>query len=182
LPAQWTAEQKERYRWEQLIEFFGDEATNRWSLRIRDANAKEHATFRYVELWKYDLNEKKWVKVDDSIQEAKIVLPNEKPNDSPYPDTQFLADLPIAGDDMGLFYAKWRVNGKTDGATFTRLGPSTVTKQVTTLPSSVPPGMMLTVVPLDKNRAERQLIPDPKFHTGQGGPPAPAGATSRPAR
>ena len=179
-PVAWTPEQKEQYRWEQLIEFFGDEATGSWSLRIRDANASERAAFKYLELWKYDPKEKKWVKIDDEAREAAIVPAAEKAADSIYPDTQMLADLPVKVDELGLYFAKWRVNNKTDGATFTRLGPPTVTKQVTTLPSKLPVGMMITVVPLDANNAERQLIPDPRYHTGQTGrPPLPA---TQPAR
>ena len=170
--AKWTPEQKEQYRWEQLIEFFGDEATDAWSLRIRDVNANERATFKYLELWKLDLKDKKWVKIDDEVREAQIVPASEKPADSVYPDTQMLAELPLKGDDLGLYFAKWRVNNRTDGATFTRLGPGTVTKQVTTLPTKLPVGWMLTVVPLDRNTAERQLVPDPRYHTGQTGRPA----------
>lgn len=175
-PAKWTAEQKEQYRWEQLIEFFGDELLENWSLRVRDTNANERATFKYLELWKYDLRAKKWVKIDEGPSEAVIVPPGEKPASAPFPDSQLLVELPIKVDEIGLYYVKWRINEKTDGGTFTRLGPSTVTKQVTTLPSGVPAGMMLTLVPLDKNNAERQLIPDPRYHTGQA-----AKATTQPA-
>src|SRR5687768_18387336 len=96
--ANWTDEQKEQYRWEQLIQFFGDEATGTWSLRIHDANASERATFKYLELWKYDLKEKRWVKIDDVAQEAKIVPAAEKPAGSPYPDSQMLAELPVKED------------------------------------------------------------------------------------
>lgn len=178
--AQWTDEQKEQYRWEQLIQFFGDEATGTWSLRIHDANANERATFKYLELWTYDLKEKKWVKIDGEPQEAKILPASEKRPDPIYPDTQMLAELPLKEDDLGLYFVKWRVNNKTDGATFTLLGPTRVTRQVTTLPTKLPVGWMLTVVPLDRNNAERQLIPDPRYHTGQTGrPPLPSTRPSR---
>ena len=180
--ANWTEEQKERFRWEQLIEFFGDGNLGTWSLRIRDANAKERATFRYLGLWKYDLAARKWVKVDDGPADSPIVPPNEKGGNAPYPDTQLLVELPLKVDDLGLYYAKWRVN-KTEGGTFTRLGPSAVTRQVTPLPTRVPDGMIVTIVPLDKNNAERQLIPNPRLHANLPNEPAasnPAAPATRP--
>src|SRR6476646_2734646 len=76
-------------KWFAKITFFGEEETGNWSLRIYDKDATERATIKYVELWKYDVDGKKWVKVDEGAPAARIVLPNEKPANSP-PDTQVI--------------------------------------------------------------------------------------------
>src|SRR5438105_4158686 len=45
---------RERLRWQSVIDFFGEEDTGKWSLRVNDKNVRERATFQYLELWTYD--------------------------------------------------------------------------------------------------------------------------------
>lgn len=159
----------ERLKWERKIVFYGEEDTGEWSLRVPDRDATEAAVVRYTELWKYDVAAKKWVKIDDGADPARIVPAARKPADGP-PDTQVIARLPIKHDTIGLYYAKWRLNDTIDGATFCRLGPGLVEKP-TTNPADerpkAPAGMMWTAVPVDDKRAELQLVPDPRLNTGQ---------------
>jgi len=167
-------------KWFSKITFFGEEETGAWSLRIYDKDATERATIKCTELWKYDVDGKAWVKVNDGAPAAKIVLANEKPANSP-PDTQVIADLPITANSVGLFYAKWRVNDSIDGATMTRIGPGLVgraAKEAAENLAKPPEGYIYQVVPLSLNEAKLLTIPDPRKHTGQ---PAEK-PTSRPSK
>ena len=170
---------QERIKWANRIVFFGEEDTGKWSLRVQDRDATERATVRYTELWKYDPGEKKWVKVDDHAVASGVVPAGEKPANSP-PGTQLIAELPIKEGEVGLFYAKWRVNDDVEGATFCKLGPGLTgdAAKEAQKPMKVPPGMMSAVVPLGSGKAELQVIPDPRFNTGQATVDSP---TSKPA-
>jgi hypothetical protein len=156
------ANRAEREKWENAIVFFGEEDTGNYSIRILDKSVTEAASFKYIELWIYELSEKRWIKVDDRVQEARIVLPKDKPPDAP--DNQLLADIPVTREKIGLYYCKWQVNG-IDGATLTRIGPGPVGKKPDT--GKVPVGMIVEDVPIDKNHGETMVIPDPRTHTGE---------------
>lgn len=170
---------RERLKWMSRIVFFGEEDTGRWSLRIQDRDATERATIRYSELWKYDPGTKKWVKVDDRAATAEVVPAAEKPANAPT-GSQVIASLPIKEGEVGLFYAKWRVNDGIDGATFCQLGPglSPEAAKRARKPLKVPPGMIMAVVPLSTNKAEFQVIPDPRVSTTDAPSPAPASRPS----
>jgi len=154
----------ERAKWESAIVFFGEEDTGGYSIRILDKSVTEPANFKYLELWVYDVTEKRWIKVDDRIQEAHIILPKDKPQDAP--DNQLLAEIPVNQEKVGLYYCKWQVNG-IDGTTMTRIGPAHVGKPVDL--GKIPDGMIAADVPIDKNRGDRMIIPDPRTHTGETG-------------
>ena len=131
----------------------------------------ERARIKYTELWKYDPDGKKWVKVDDGAAAVQIVPVKEKPDSAP-PDSQNIADLPMKQNEVGVFWAKWRVNDSVEGATYCRIGPSLVGKareEAMKNPPKAPPGYLIVEVPLSINKAELQAIPDPRTHTGQGG-------------
>src|SRR5438270_3491171 len=49
-----NAKAKEQQHWENAIQFFGEEDTGSWSLRVEDRNVHERAQFRLLELWTYD--------------------------------------------------------------------------------------------------------------------------------
>src|SRR3954468_23927857 len=83
--------EQERTKWENKIVFFGEEDTGLWSLRVPDKLNPERAKIKYTEMWKYDPDGKKWVKVDDGAPAAQIVPANEKPSTAP-PDSQNIAD------------------------------------------------------------------------------------------
>ena len=155
----------EREKWEAVVTFFGEEDTGNYSLRILDRFVTEPATFRYLELWKYDLKEKTWLKIDNRQQTTKIVMPKDKPSDAPE-GNQLLADIPVTQETLGLYYAKWQVNG-VDGTTLTRIGPGPVGKPVTLGPT--PAGMIVAEVPLDKSHGARMFVPDPSIRTGKPG-------------
>ena len=170
----------ERVKWENRIVFFGEEDTGLWSLRVPDKLNPERAKVKYTELWKYDPDGKKWVKVDDGAAAAQIVPVKEKPDSAP-PDSQNIADLPIKQNEVGVYWAKWRVNDTVEGATYCRIGPSLVGKARTEAmknPPTAPPGYLIVEVPLNINKAELQAIPDPRTHTGQAAKDKP---TSQPA-
>ena len=151
----------ERAKWQNVITFFGEEDTGRYSIRIVDNAVTEAASFKYLELWVYDLTEKRWNKVDERVQSARIVLPRDKPQDAPE-GNQLLANIPVTQETIGLYYCKWQVNG-IDGVTLTRIGPGHVGKPVDLGP--IPAGMIVADVPVDKSHGERMLIPDPSTHT-----------------
>jgi len=155
----------ERAKWENVITFFGEEDTGNYSIRILDKTVPEAANFKYLELWMYDLTEKRWIKVDDRVQDARIVLPKDKPQDAPE-GNQLLAEIPVNQEKIGLYYCKWQVNG-IDGVTLTRIGPGPVGKPVDL--GKVPSGMAIEDVPIDRNHGERMIIPDPQTHTGEKG-------------
>ncbi len=157
------AEYAERVKWENVITFFGEEDTGRYSIRILDKTVPEPAKFKYLELWIYDLTEKRWIKVDDRVQDTRIVMPKDKPEDAPE-GSQLLAEIPVNQDKIGLYYCKWQVNG-IDGCTLTRIGPGHVGKPVSL--GKIPDGMAVYDVPIDKNHGERMLVPDPRTHTGE---------------
>lgn len=179
--------EQERTKWENKIVFFGEEDTGLWSLRIPDKLNPERARIKYTELWKYDPDGKKWVKVDDGAAAAQIFPVSEKPGNAP-PDSQNIADLPMKQNEVGVFWAKWRVNDSVEGATYCRIGPNLVGKareEAMKNPPKAPPGYLIVEVPLNINKAELQAIPDPRTHTGQGGvtdKPAPATQPAKPAQ
>jgi hypothetical protein len=88
-----SAADKERESWEKIIEFYGDEATNDWSLRIEDKNVTKRATFVMLELWRYDPAAKRWNLVDQPHADATIVMPKDKPAETKDDDTQILYNL-----------------------------------------------------------------------------------------
>lgn len=167
--------EQEKLKWMNLITFFGEEETGDFSLRVFDKDVKERADFRFQELWKYDLDSKRWIKIDDKPQTARVVMPNEKGPNSP-PDTQLLASLPVSIKTPGVFYAKWRINRNVEGATFTRIGPNVLGRDPPAGPR--PEKHIVMDVPIDQNKAVRMWIPDPRFHTGQAAEDKP---TTRPA-
>src|SRR4051794_38880846 len=93
-------EQEERAKWDNKIVFFGEEDTGLWSLRIPDKLNPERAKIKFTEMWKYDPDGKKWVKVDEGAPAVQITPVNEKPANSP-PDSQNIADLPIKQNEVG---------------------------------------------------------------------------------
>ena len=156
-----AANAKERQKWEDKVVFFGEEDTGHYSIRILDRAATEAGNFKYFSLWKYDLEKKDWVKVDDHEQSVHFVLPRDKPQNAP-DDSQLLAQIPVSQETVGLYYARWSVND-VNGATFCRVGPGFVGK----VPKfdRVPDGMMAAEIPVDKNKAVIVLIPDPRKRT-----------------
>ncbi len=119
-----SAADKDRESWEKVIQFYGDEATNEWSLRIQDKNVTKPATFVMLELWRYDRVALRWNLVDQPHVDASIVMPKDKPTETRNDDTQILYNLSEIEKGMyGLWYAKWRADG-INGANFIRLGPS----------------------------------------------------------
>lgn len=156
-------EQAVRQKWENIVQFYGEEESSRFSLRILDRDAKEEADFVFKEIWKYDRENKKWVKMDAPPQARKAVPADQKRGDAP-PDSQVLAELPIRIEDVGLYYAKWTMNG-VPCATYMRLGPRARDR---TDPGKAPAGYMKDDVPISVDKAELQIIPDPRYHTGEG--------------
>lgn len=153
---------RERQKWEAIVTFWGQEDTNVFDLRVPDRLIKEPVTVRYIELWKYDLEQKRWVKIDDRSKTTKIVMPADKPQNSPE-DSQVITELPITFEQVGLYYAKWSANG-LECATMTRLGPNVTSKES---PGKPPPGFIVADVPESVNKAVRVFVPDPRENTGQ---------------
>lgn len=167
-----AADEKEteatRQKWQGRIQFFGEEESNKFSLRIFDKDAKEEGKFVFLEVWKFDREKKEWVKMDAARRETKAVPANQKPKESPE-DSQILVELPINIQDVGLYYAKWTIDG-IPCANYMRLGPRSTTR---TSPGKAPPGSKVEDVPLNVNKAELMIIPDPIYHTGEGSKPIP---------
>jgi len=161
-------DQEKRKKWENIVQFYGEEDSNRFSLRIFDQDAKEEGQFHFKEVWKYDREKKQWAKMEAPSKMTKVVPAAQKPKDAP-PNSQALADLPITIQDVGLYYAKWDIDGIAC-ATYMRLGP---TARDRTSPGKAPPGHMVEQVPLNTDKAEMQIIPDPRYFTGEGSLPLP---------
>jgi len=150
-----------RQAWEKIIQFYGDEETSNWSLRIADKNVAARATFTMLELWRFDVSASEWKLVDKPHAVAVIVPPDQKPTDAPDDETQILYQLSeITPGTYGLFYAKWRADG-INGATFIRLGASRVPRKGGQ-GDKAPKGWLWVVVPLNLNKAELRMIPDPR--------------------
>jgi hypothetical protein len=167
----------ERQKWEAIITFWGQEDSSAFDLRAPDKQVTEPGTFRYLSLWKYGVEEKRWVKIDDRAKTVNIVLPADKPPNSPE-DSQLLTDLPVTFEQVGLYYVNWQING-IDCGTMTRIGPNVTGKQPTMKP---PSGSIVADVPVNVNKAERMIVPDPRFNTGQPPRETPRPAATRPAR
>jgi hypothetical protein len=161
-------DQEKRRNWEAIVDFYGTEDSNRFSLAIHDRNAKEEGQFHFKEIWKYDHQAKKWVKMDVAAKIVKAVPASEKPKDSPN-DAQILVELPIQIQDIGLYYAKWEIDG-IPCATFTPVGPRARDR---TVPGKPGPGERIMDVPITIDKAELQIIPSPEYHTGEGSLPVP---------
>jgi hypothetical protein len=131
---------------------------------VLDKDAKEEATITFKEVWTFDVRKKQWVKMEAPRRETKIV-PAEKKQGGGAVDGQVVADLPIGVADVGLFYAKWEVNG-VPCVTYTRLGPRSRDR---TLAGKPPPRYRLEDVPIDVNRSVMAFIPDPQYFTEPGG-------------
>src|SRR5438874_8226156 len=99
-----TDQAKEQQRWENLIQFFGEEDTGAWSLRIQDKNVREHAQFRFVGLWSYDRKEKKWKRTGEPASSYKIVPKGEKGPQEPENEQVLVELTTIKPGTVGLFY------------------------------------------------------------------------------
>jgi hypothetical protein len=168
-PKQQTKEELAiRQKWENIVQFYGEEESNQFSLRILDRDAKEEGQFLFKEIWNYDREKKEWVKMNAPERAVKVVPASQKPKLSP-PDSQVLTDLPISIQQVGLYYAKWTIDGIAC-STYIRLGPRARDRKD---PGKAPPGHMKDDVPLNTDNAEIQIIPDPRYHTGEGSLPLP---------
>src|SRR4051812_29738079 len=68
-----AARDRERETWEARLIFYGEEDTGAWSLRVQDRAVRERSILRYTDLWKFDPESKKWVKVDDGAEAVRIL-------------------------------------------------------------------------------------------------------------
>jgi hypothetical protein len=149
--------EKTRQTWENLIQYYGEEETGRFSLRVLDKETNVTGSFVFLSFWKYDRDTNGWTKLKDGPIRAKVVLPQDKPKDSPK-DSQVLVELPITIKDVGVYYAKWTVNGVAGGS-FTRIGPHAPRGSGAGIVAKK--GEILTDVPIDPNHAEVRAIPEP---------------------
>lgn len=155
----------ERAKWEQKIEFYGDESTGEWSLRIRDADVDTKRLFRLRELWTYNRDSKRWERMTtDPFSSWMLPAAQKKaePGEEADPDpTQTLADLPIDKGQVGLFYAKWSVDD-VRGATFCRIGTG-LDKKSDYVHKPAPEGQIWVVLPIDINHSVPASIPLPEI-------------------
>jgi hypothetical protein len=156
----------ERAKWENRILFMGDEATQEWSLGVPWKDVDEQRQFRLNELWTYDRGLKRWVKMGTTVVRATMLPPAQKKVNPQNPDdddpNQTLVFLPIDKDQMGLFYAKWSVDG-VKGSTYFRIGPGLREKTDPILHQKPPEGKIIAIVPIDINHAIAAFIPDPRL-------------------
>lgn len=153
----------DRLKWESLIIFYGDEATNEWSLRVRDRDVDTQRQFHLREIWQYDRDQKRWVKLGTTVLSATMVTANHKRPDpqNPEDDTQTMAVLPIDRDTAGLFYAKWTVDD-IHGSTFCRIGPG-LDHRSPLMGQRPPDGHIFAIVPITLTHSEGMFIPDPRI-------------------
>jgi hypothetical protein len=155
-----------RAKWENRILFIGDESSNEWSLGVAYKDVDTQRQFRLNELWTYDREVKRWMKMGTTVLRATMLtLAQKKPNpQNPDDDdpNQKLVDLPIDKDQMGLFYARWSVDG-VKGSTYFRIGPGLREKTDPILHQKPPDGKIIAIVPIDINHAIAAFIPDPRL-------------------
>jgi hypothetical protein len=154
---------EERAKWMGRIQFWGNETTGEWSLRIKDADVDKQRLFRLRQLWMYDRQAKRWVRLGTTMLASWMLPANKKKRDPDNPDTdgaQTLAVLPIDKDQVGIYYAKWTVDG-VHGTTFCRIGPGLKNK-ADYLHKEPPEGHIWVALPLDRDHAEPAVIPDPE--------------------
>ena len=171
-PEQRAARSVARHHWESIVIWYGDEDTGEWSLRIRDQDVKERAWFEFLELWQFDRAEMKWVQLKADKLAKAIVLPKQKGSDQPT-DNQTLVELrEIEPRTAGLWYAKWKVD-EVPCSTLMRVGTGRAANKVE---GAADPkiGTVKMVVPVDLNRSEAMIIPDPQIYCVAGGPGKPA--------
>lgn len=166
-PAAPSAREKARQRWENVVLFYGDEETGDWSLRIRDKDVHDKGWFEFIELWQFDRKDQHWHIVPTEKVSTAVVLPKNKPSDAP-PDTQVLYPLKeIPEQTAGLWYAKWRMDG-IEGGTLMRIGTARTARNFA--PKGNPPaGWIKIAVPIDLEKSEAMVIPDPRVACVQGG-------------
>ena len=155
---------QEGLKWASKILFWGDESTGEWSLRIRDQDVDIQRLFRLRQLWTYDRDAKRWVRMGTTVLSAWMVPADKKKKDPDNPNAdpvQTLADLPIDKDQVGVFYAKWTVD-EVHGATFCRIGPGLRNKS-DYVHKAPPEGQIWVPLPIDLNHAEPAFIPDPQI-------------------
>lgn len=160
-----------RAKWEPIVELYGQEETNQFSLRVLDKNAKETGVVAFKECWKYDRQSKAWAKLEVKPVDPVKIVPADKKPQTENPDSQLIVDLPIKLQDVGLYYIKWTVDD-VPGVTYARLGPPARNRKPP--PAKPRPGEKLEDVPVDVNTAEMAVIPDPTYHTGEGSKALPA--------
>lgn len=158
----------ERLKWESRIIFYGDEGTGEWSLRIRDKDVDGQRQFRLKELWQYDRDARRWVRLGTTVVTSTIVPADRRRRDpqNADDDTQILVTLPIDREQVGLYYARWMVDDVL-GSTFCRIGPG-LEKNSPLARQSPPEGKIYAVVPIDVKRAEAAFILDPRIQCEYG--------------
>ncbi|QOV87353.1 hypothetical protein [Humisphaera borealis] len=158
-----------RIKWQNIVQFYGQEDTNLFSLAIYDRDAKEEANFQFKEIWKYDRDKKEWVKMDAAPRVVKVQLASQRNKAEGPVDAQILINLPIKIQDVGLYYAKWSIDDVAC-ATYTFLGTRARDR---TVPGKPKPGYKVEDVPVSIDKSELQIIPDPSYFTGEGSLPLP---------
>ena len=158
-----------RSKWQNIVQFYGQEDTNLFSLAIYDKDAKEEANFQFKEIWKYDREKKEWVKMAAAPKTVKVVLASQRNRTEGPVDAQILINLPIKIQDVGLYYAKWSIDDIAC-TTYTFLGTRARDR---TVPGKPKPGYKVEDVPVSIDKSELQIIPDPSYFTGEGSLPLP---------
>lgn len=158
--------ERARQKWESVILFFGDEETGEWSLRLRDQDVHERGWFEFLELWQLDPKTRQWHHLPTEKIAKAVVKPKEKGTDEPDASQTLIEFKDIPPRTAGLWYAKWRMDG-IDGATLMRVGTASVAKGIPPL-GDPPEGMIKMAVPIDLNKSEAMLIPDPRLACVQG--------------
>jgi hypothetical protein len=160
-----SAKQAARAKWESVIIWFGDEETGEWSLRIRDTDVKERASFEYLELWQFSRADRKWVPIKVEKFRKSITLPKLKGADEPE-DSQTLVELKeIEPKTAGLWYAKWKIDDIECG-TLMRVGTGRTENKLSGKP---PGGTIPMAVPINLDKSEAMFVPDPKSYCVAGG-------------
>lgn len=151
----------DRKTWEKRVIFYGDEATGEWSLRIRETDVDRQRPFIFREIWQYDREKKRWIKLN-TTPISSVMVPAARRHKNPDDDeTEILAYLPVERDQGGLYYAKWKVND-VSGSTYCRVGPGL--DDPNALPTGKQPeGMIVAVVPIDLRHSQALIIPDPRI-------------------
>jgi hypothetical protein len=163
------AQQTARAHWENVVQFYGDEETGEWSLRIADKDVKDRGWFEFLELWHFNRNENRWEQLKTGKIGKAIVLPKQKTSDEPQ-DSQTLIELKeIEPKTAGVWFAKWKVDD-VEGSTPMRVGTAHTSNK---LDAPIPDGMIRMAIPINLDKSEAMIVPDPRIYCVAGGPGKP---------
>jgi len=123
---------------------------------LQQVAAKKPREFVFLELWRYDLAAKAWVKLEKPARTTTLLMrPSDAPGSKP-PVDQLLLELT---NQVGLYWAKW-TEDKVQVEAPLYCGP--INPNDLDIPPA-PEGMIISAIP-HENSGEAGYVPDPRIY------------------